>query len=244
MANNLPDAQQNAGGGGSASQSNRTEETVNYEITRTVKNHVHETGSVRRISIALLVDGTYSVNDEGTRVYTERSQEELEKIEKLVKSGIGFDPKRGDTVEIVGMQFRALDGQNLNTKLPFFGLTKSDLFRIAEIFVLAIVGILVILLVVRPLIARTLDALPSALDAAKEQGLLADQSEDSNALAGPAGTGVSGAFDEDEDDDQLINLDQVDGRVKASTLKKISEIVERHPEETVGILRQWMYQET
>ncbi len=244
VANNLPDAQQNAGGGGSASQSNRTEETVNYEITRTVKNHVHETGSVRRISIALLVDGTYSVNDEGTRVYTERSQEELEKIEKLVKSGIGFDPKRGDTVEIVGMQFRALDGQNLNTKLPFFGLTKSDLFRIAEIFVLAIVGILVILLVVRPLIARTLDALPSALDAAKEQGLLADQSEDSNALAGPAGTGVSGAFDEDEDDDQLINLDQVDGRVKASTLKKISEIVERHPEETVGILRQWMYQET
>lgn len=245
VANNLPDAQQNAGGGaGSASQSNRTEETVNYEITRTVKNHVHETGSIRRISVALLVDGTYTTNEEGDRVYAERSQEELEKIEKLVKSGIGFNEKRGDTVEIIGMQFRALDGQDLNTKLPLFGLTKSDLFRIAEIFVLAIVGILVILLVVRPLIARSLDALPSALDAAKEQALLADQSEDAPALSGPAGTGVSGSLDDEEDDDQLINLDQVDGRVKASTLKKISEIVERHPEETVGILRQWMYQES
>jgi len=55
---------------------------------------------------------------------------------------------------------------------------------------------------------------------------------------------VSGAFDDEEEEDQLINLDQVDGRVKASTLKKISEIVERHPEETVGIIRQWMYQES
>jgi len=244
VANNLPDAQQNSGGAGSASQSNRTEETVNYEITRTVKNHIHETGSVRRISVALLVDGTYTTNDEGERVYAERSKEELDKIEKLVKSGIGFDQKRGDTVEVIGMQFRALDGRDLDTKEPLFGLTKTDMFRIAEISVLAIVGILVILLVVRPLVARTLDALPSALDAAREQALLADQSEDSPALSGPSGTGISGAFDDEEDDDQLINLDQVDGRVKASTLKKISEIVDRHPEETVGIIRQWMYQES
>ncbi|CAN0567632.1 unnamed protein product, partial [Laminaria digitata] len=95
VANNLPDAQQNAGGAGTASQSNRTEETVNYEITRTVKNHVHETGTIRRISIALLVDGTYATNEDGDRVYAERSQEELEKIEKLVKSGIGLNEQRG-----------------------------------------------------------------------------------------------------------------------------------------------------
>ena len=244
VANNLPDANQNSAGAGSASQSNRTEETVNYEITRTVKNHVRETGTVRRLSVAILVDGTYGEDDDGNRVYKERPEAELKKLETLVKSGIGFDEKRGDTVEVVNMRFRALDGQDLNTKPPLFGLTKSDLFRIAEIFVLAIVGILVILLVVRPLVARTLDALPSALEAAKEQALLADQSEDSPALEGPAGTGVSGSFDDDEEEDQLINLDQVDGRVKASTLKKISEIVDRHPEETVGILRQWMYQES
>lgn len=245
VQNNLPDAQQNnAGAAGAGSASSRTEETVNYEITRTVKNHVRETGIVRRISVALMVDGTYSTNDNGDRVYAERNAEELKKIEALVKSAIGFDEKRGDTVEVVSMQFRALDGMDLDTKMPLFGLTKADLFRIAEIFVLAIVGILVILLVVRPLIARTLDALPSALDAAKEQALLADQSEDGFALEGPSGTGVSGVFRDEEDGDQLINLDQVDGRVKASTLKKISEIVERHPEETVGIIRQWMYQES
>ena len=244
VANNLPDAQQNAGGGaGSASLSNRTEETVNYEITRTVKNHVHEAGTLRRVSVAILVDGTYKNDGNGSRVYAERDKAELDKIESLVKSAIGFDKERGDTVEVISMRFRALDEQDLNVKPPLFGLTKTDLFRIAEIFVLAVVGILVILLVVRPLVARTLDALPSALESAKEQALLADQSEDAPALEGPSGTGVSASFD-DEEEDQLINLDQVDGRVKASTLKKISEIVERHPEETVGILRQWMYQES
>ncbi|MEX2455241.1 MAG: flagellar basal-body MS-ring/collar protein FliF [Rhodospirillaceae bacterium] len=244
VANNLPDAQQNAAGGGNASLSNRTEETVNYEITRTVKNHVRETGVVRRISVALMVDGTYGTDNDGNRVYSERDAAELQKIEALVKSAIGYDESRGDKVEVVSMQFRTLDGDDMNAKLPLFGLTKSDLFRIAEIFVLAVVGILVILLVVRPLIARTLDALPSALDAAKEQALLADQSEDGLALSGPSGTGISGAFGEESNEDQLINLDQVDGRVKASTLKKISEIVDRHPEETVGIIRQWMYQES
>ena len=246
VGNNLPDAQQNAAGGGNASASNRTEETVNYEITRTVKNHIRETGIVRKVSVALMVDGTYTTDEDGNRTYNERSEEELKKIDALVKSAIGFDEKRGDTVEVLSMQFRVLDGFNLDTKAPLFGLTKSDLFRIAEIFVLAIVGILVILLVVRPLIARTLDALPSAIEAAQAQSLLADQSEDAPALEGPGSTGVTGNFgnDEEDDDDTLINLDQVDGRVKASTLRKISEIVERHPEETVGILRQWMYQET
>ena len=242
VANNLPDADPNAGGPGTGSQSNRTEETVNYEITRTVKNHVREAGTTRRISVAILVDGIYADGADGKRAYTERDKAELDKIELLVKSAIGYNEQRGDTVEVVSMRLRALEGTEVSEKPPLFGLTKSDLFRIAEIFVLAVVGILVILLVVRPLVARTLDALPSALEIAKEQALLSDQSEDSPALEGPAGTGISGNFEEEED--QLINLDQVDGRVKASTLKKISEIVDRHPEETVGILRQWMYQES
>ena len=118
----------------------------------------------------------------------------------------------------------------------------ADYFRIGEIFVLAIVGILVILLVIRPLVARTLDALPSAIEAAKEHAMLADHSEDSMALAGPSGTGMSSAAIEEED--SMIDIDAIEGRVKASTLKKIGEIVERHPEETVGIIRQWMFSET
>ena len=245
VGNNLPDADsKNGGGGANSSVSERTEETVNYEISKTVRSHVRESGIVRRISVAVLVDGTYTKSEDGKTAYQSRPKEEMGKLTTLVRSAIGFDAKRGDIVELINMRFSVPEEDGLTETEPLFGLSKGDYFRIGEIFVLAIVGILVILLVVRPLVARTLDALPSAIEAAKERALLADQHEEALALAGPAGTGVSGTAPEEIEDEAMIDLAAVEGRVKASTLKKISEIVERHPEETVGILRQWMYSET
>ena len=244
VANNLPDANDtsNAGGNNNASQSARIEETVNYEISKTVRQHVREMGTVRRLSVAVLVDGTYSADAEGNRVYKPRAAVELQNLEKLAKSAVGFDKKRGDTLEVINMQFvNALDDE-IDTVEPLFGLGKADYFRIAEIFVLAAVGILVILLVIRPLVARTLEALPSALAAATDQNLLADQSPDSPALTGPSETG----FGDQEalDEEEMVDVARIDGKVRASALKKIEEIVERHPEETIGILRQWMSEDS
>jgi flagellar M-ring protein FliF len=243
VQNNLPDAQSAGGQTKTQNESARTEETVNYEISKTVRSHVRESGVVRKLSVAVLVDGTYKSDEQGATTYQPRTKEDLDKLTALVKSAIGFDAKRGDTVELINMQFAVPTEKGLEEKLPLFGLTKGDYFRIGEIFVLAMVGILVILLVVRPLVARTLDALPSALEAARERALLADQSEETPALTGPKGAGVSGT-NQPAEDDIMIDLEQVEGRVRASTLKKISEIVERHPEETVGIIRQWMYAES
>lgn len=243
VTNNLPDAQetQNGGGGGNASSSQRTEETINYEISKTVRSHVREMGTVRRMSIAVLVDGNYVRGEDGKQQYQPRSEAELQNLAKLVKSAVGFSEQRGDTLEVVNMQFVTALGNEVETVEPLFGLTKADYFRIAEIFVLAAVGILVILLVVRPLVARTLEALPSALAAATDHNLLADQSPDSPALLGPAETGTSG---DTLDEEEMVDVARIDGKVRASALKKIEEIVERHPEETVGILRQWMSEDT
>jgi flagellar M-ring protein FliF len=242
VGNDLPNNQNSQGGDASnSSRSTRTEETVNYEISKTIKSHVRETGSVRRLSIAVLVDGTYSSKQDGSQTYQPRSQAELDKLAKLVSSAVGLDAKRGDALEIINMRFvNGLD-EDIGPAPPLFGLTKADYFRIAEIFVLAAVGILVILLVVRPLVSRTLEALPSAL-ASAEQSLLAATSADAPALAGPRDTGIS-AFDRAEPIDDGIDVAQVEGQGRASSLKKIEEIVERHPEETVGIIRQWMNQE-
>ena len=243
VANNLPDANEsNKGGGNNATQSARIEETVNYEISKTVRQHVREMGTIRRLSVAILVDGTYTTDDDGNRTYKPRTAPELQNLQKLAQSAVGFDQKRGDTLEVINMQFvNALDGE-IETVEPLFGLSKADYFRIAEIFVLAAVGILVILLVIRPLIARTLEALPSALAAATDQNLLADQSPDSPALTGPSETGY--AEQDALDEEEMVDVARIDGKVRASTLKKIEEIVERHPEETVGILRQWMSEDS
>ncbi|MGH6884090.1 MAG: flagellar basal-body MS-ring/collar protein FliF, partial [Hypericibacter sp.] len=107
VANNLPNP---TGGGGtsgstSATSSQRTEETVNYEISKETQVHIRETGQIKKLSVAVLVDGTYSTAADGTNTYAPRSAQELDQIGKLVKSAIGFDESRGDTVEIVNMQF-------------------------------------------------------------------------------------------------------------------------------------------
>lgn len=242
VSNNLPDAQGGnpAPGSQTGSQSNRTEETVNFEISKTTRQHVREIGEIKRLSVAILVDGTYTTDSKGNRVYKPRSQAELDKLAALAKSAVGFDQKRGDRLEIINMQFVSALDKEADFVEPLFGLTKADYFRIAEIFVLAAVGILVIMLVVRPLVSRTLEALPTALERAAEQNLLANQAAEAAALAGPAETGVEELVEDDPNDD-LISVAAVEGKVRASALKKISEIVERHPEETVGIIRQWMH---
>jgi flagellar M-ring protein FliF len=203
---------------------------------------VQEIGSVKRLSIAVLVDGTYTNGEDGKREYKPRGKEELDQLGKLARSAVGYDAKRGDTLDIINMQFVNALNRDFNTVEPLFGFSKSDYFRIAEIFVLAAVGILVILLVIRPLVARTLEALPSALAGGNDQNLLADQSADSLALASPAETGTA-LMPGEEDENDLIDVAQVAGKVRASALKQIEEIVERHPEQTIGIIRQWMNEE-
>lgn len=161
VSTNLPDAE-NAAAPTSTKNENksaRVEETVNYEISKTVRTQIHESGTVKRLSIAVLVDGTYSTTGEGEnvkRVYKPRPAGELKQIEDLVRSSVGFDAERGDTVKVVNMRFARLEDDPDFAVDEGFALTKSDIFRLAEIGSLVVVGILVIFLVLRPLISRVL----------------------------------------------------------------------------------------
>lgn len=246
IANNLPGADAaNAATGQQSARSNRTEETVNYEISRTVKVHEREGGQIRRLSVAVLVDGIYTTGGNGEQVYQPRPAEELQQLERLVQSAIGFDPARGDTVEVVNMRFAVPEGLDEVAEDTIFGLPRQDIFRIAETVVLAIVAILVILLVIRPLVARALDRTPQLEE---EPDLLADQGGVPQ-LAGPGGGALARelaleAAQANEELEQMIDINRVDGRVRASSLRKVGEIVEKHPEEAVSIIRNWLYQES
>jgi len=244
LQNNLPDANFGGGAGaGTQSQENRSEETVNYEISKTTTTQVKEIGEISRVTVAVLVDGTYTTDENGERIYQERAPEDLEKIAALVRSAIGYDPQRSDQVEVINMQFADTGDLFPDEEIEtFLGLDKAEIFRIAEMLVLAIVAILVILLVVRPLLTRAFETLPSAADMAQRQ-LLADDmtAEGTPALEGPAPVPMAPGM---EDAEELINLSQVEGRVKASSVKKIGEIVDKHPEEALSIIRNWLYQET
>ena len=241
---NLPDG---TGAGGDAATRNaadaRTEENVNFEISKRVVNQVRDTGIVNRLSVAVLVDGAYELDENDDRAYRARTPEEMQMIASLVKGAIGFDANRGDVVEVVNMRFTDVQ---LPPEPPldlFFGFQKQDLLQIAEMLVILILAILVILLVVRPLISRAFEALPAAAGALAEGGrMIADQAQlAAGALAAPPSP--DGAMPEDEMFEELIDIDRVEGRVKASSVKKVGEIVEKHPDEALSIVRNWLYQE-
>lgn len=231
---------------------NRTEETVNYEISKKVVNHVREAGVLERLSVAVLVDQTrYDTNgdrledENGNPITRARSEQEMELLTTLVRGAIGFNADRGDAVEVIQMEFAEFRAPEVELEL-FFGLDKNSLLRLAEFMVLGIVAILIILLVLRPLISRAFESLPSAQEAAER--LLADHTGGAPALTGPGAPGAPGVpveSDEDEEHfEELIDIDRVEGRVRASSVKKVGEIVTKHPEEALSILRSWMYQET
>ncbi len=245
---NLPEAGlPAAGANGSQSSATRTEETTNFEISRTMKTHVRESGTVRRLSIAVLINGTFSAADTGEKSYTARQPAEMDQISALVRSAVGFNQERGDTLEIVNMPFTdPIEDFGEETSSSMFGMEQADLMRIAEIFVLGVVAILVLLLVVRPLVGRVIEG---PLEGSTE-ARLTDQNNPRPALAGPGA--AAAAYEGDEDDqetvaeeiEQMIDLNKVEGRVRASSVRKIGEIVDKHPDEAVAIIRGWLYQET
>jgi flagellar M-ring protein FliF len=255
VANNIPNppAQQNGAGSNSQSNNQRNEETVNYEISKTTQVEVKHSGTVKRISAAVLVDGTYKPDANGTPVYAPRPQAELDQIATLVKSSIGFDEKRGDVVQVVNMQFTAPD-ESAAQPFEILGFEKQDLMRIAELLVLSVIAVLVLLLVVRPLLNRLLAlpgiAQPGLALAGPAGAALPPGAAAALAIPGPGGAmslpGMSAADGMIEADamadqiDQMIDINQVEGRVRASSLKRISDLVDQHPEQAMNIMRGWM----
>ncbi|MBB4313519.1 flagellar basal-body MS-ring/collar protein FliF [Roseospira marina] len=246
VGQNLPEGQFDQAEGATASTNeSRTEETVNYEISRRVTNTVRDRGVIDRLSVAVLVDGARPTGPDGAPTYEDRTPQEMENITALVQSAIGYDQQRGDQIEVINMRFADLDNM-FGDEEPwmFMGFTKDEIMRMAEGLGVAIVAILVILLVVRPLVTRAFESLPSGADGGST-GLLSAEAAGAPQLAGPVTAPVPiGLGDDDmEDVDELIDIEKVEGRVKASSLRKIGEIVDKHPEEALSIIRNWLYQE-
>lgn len=245
------------GGAGSRDAQNRLEETVNYEISRTTQTEIIEAGSVKRLSVAVAVDGIYSGDAASDPSYSPRTEEELTKIAALVRSAIGFNESRGDVVEVVNIRFasRIAPEPLAEVEEPFLGLTKADYMRMGETGVLALVSLLILLFVVRPLIRGIVNPAPNP----EQLALAGAGGVGPDGLALPAGgtgqaqlTGPSGAAPQLGPDgeplpeksavEQMIDIAQVEGKVKESSVKKVGELVANHPDETLSILRSWLHE--
>jgi flagellar M-ring protein FliF len=231
VGQNLPDPTGGQGVLGSESVRSRSDETTNFEISKTVENHVKQTGTVNRLSIAVLVDGTYGTNENGERVYQPRTEAQLAQLSSLVRSAVGYDESRGDKVEVINMQFMRDTAALEEGPLDFI---KEDMPNIIQTLVIGGVAILFILLVVRPLVARAI--------ATNAEGEQEDDELKRALLGGPSMTARLPDFS-GEEDDSFITIDKVDGGIKAAHLKKINELIESHPEEAMSVIRQWAFME-
>jgi flagellar M-ring protein FliF len=231
--NELPGNQRGDNATVARDQSKKTEETNNYEISRTTKTEVTEAGRVNRISVAVLVDGSYAKSDKGEMVYQERSKEQLDRIAALVRSAIGFDQKRGDQVEVVNLKFaEAPTVPQISEPAGFLGFlqfTKDDVMYVIELGVMMLLGLVVLFMVIRPLVRRILASEPPPrLDATDSMPALADASAsaDQNLVTNATA--------------QMLDVAQIQGQVHAQSVHRVGELAERNPNETASIIRQWL----
>lgn len=242
-ANNLPGAAAEGGAGaGSNRDADHSSETVNYEISKTVQNHVKEGGTINKVSIAVLVDGNYTSDDEGKQTYSPRTEEEMKQIKSLINSAIGYDEKRGDKIEVVNMQFN--QDMNALEEESFLSRFKIEMQSIVQTLIIGVVAILAILLVLRPAIMQLIKQAQFPSDRVAGELAAIEGSAGANAQrlpsAGGAGGGGGAAVLQQQEPELLIDVANIKGGMKSSSMKKISEIVDKYPEESMGVLRQWI----
>ena len=145
----------------------KTDQTKNYEIGKIVNRKIMPSGTMRRVSAAVIVDGSYQVvprkkkKGRPEQQYTPRSPEEMAQFENIIKSAINFDADRGDTVEIENIAFETAgldNADDVETGGGWMDTVRQFKF-IFEYFLLGLFVVLGFLFLVRPLV-RWLTAEP------------------------------------------------------------------------------------
>ncbi len=231
---NVPGAQGANTSTPEGSNTTGTEETTNYEISKTTTTEIQEPGKVKRLSVAVAVDGVTGPSVGGKPgAYRPRTPAEMDQIQKLVQSAVGYDQTRNDQVSVVNVRFDpSLSGEGVTAASPL-NFDKNDIMRGAELGVMALVAGLIIFFVVKPML-KTASGGMSASGMAMAQGAAGG-----GALAGSGGQALALAAPEN---DMGLDIARIEGQVRASSVKKVAEFVEKHPDESVSILRSWLHE--
>lgn len=252
VANNIPGG--NAGaqdGSGKFAIVEKSDQITNYEVSKTIKNHISEIGLIKKMSIGILVDGEYKQNPDTKEMqYNERSKEDLEKIANLVKVAVGFDEERNDKIEVINMKFSSeLQSDDAESDSDWI---KEYLPHLLQTLVFAVVVVLVLITVIRPIALKAFEVKKSddslGLDFASTGVINAGNGVGAPYLAGAALTsGVShegSVVAEGSGADGMNNTGSNSAEFKKASsdniVQKINEMVDSNPQELVNILRKWL----
>lgn len=221
VANELPGTQRRAESAGAKDQAQKLEETINYEISRTTRTETVEAGRIKRLSVAVLVDGAYQRNAAGEVSYTPRGEEELQRIAALVRTGVGFDKSRGDQVEVVNLRFAEVPAieklAEASMASRLVSLAADDIMRMAEAAVFILVTLIILIFIARPLLRQVLAPSDDLTELAKTSPTAQLNAPATNqTLAGPSVAALPQPVD------------------------KIGQLAAMRPAEAAAILKSWM----
>lgn len=243
VASNLPDG--DAGGSGASnSQNTQTRERVNYEISETERQIERGAGAVRRLTVAVLVNGVPASDPNAPAgSFIPRPEPELETLRELVASAVGFDAERGDLITLKSMPFEPLTPQGTVAMPGFMDRMALDLMSLLQLAALALVALILGLFVVRPVLSAERGAPPRALGApdralaepAPPPGALTGEIADEDGDFMPVGNAFAMA---DLSDDFMGG-----GQNQRDAVDRLRSLINERQEETVEILRNWLEDE-
>jgi flagellar M-ring protein FliF len=249
VANNIPGGDPAVDSTGSSAGSTKTEEATTYEISKTVETKIIEPGAIKKLSVSVAVDDVMTPG-EGKKpaTFAKRSAADIQNIEALVQAAIGFDAARGDQVKVTNVRFQRDPGAEGGVEAKgglLEGLDKNDAMRGGELAVLLIVALLTIFFVARPMLKGAggggLMQMPMMAGAGGGQVLPGATGPMSAQLGYDPATGQQTQIAGPADDNR-IDIARIEGQVKASAVKQVSDFVDRHPDESVSILRSWLHE--
>ncbi|MBQ9537385.1 MAG: flagellar M-ring protein FliF [Desulfovibrionaceae bacterium] len=215
----------------------RETRTTNYEINKEEQHIVSNVGDLRRLTVAVIIDGTYNKID-GTWQFVPRKEEEIKQVRQLVANAVGLDESRGDSLEVSSAPFNDTE----HPEEPNAADMIADYAeRLGKPFLNALLAFLFLMLVVRPVILALIRPKVEAgemveglegLPAAEEQVALYEALEEAHTKK------EEGATTSSEEDEELQNelyLKDVEA-LKAH----IFSLSDNHMEQVVLLLRGWM----
>ncbi|MGR3617464.1 MAG: flagellar basal-body MS-ring/collar protein FliF [Paracoccaceae bacterium] len=151
VASNLPDGDAKNGQDSQASTSS-TRERVNYEVSETEMEIVKAPGSIRRLTVAVLVNDFAETAGNGEVVTNARPEEELESLRELVSSAVGLNLERGDVLTLKSMSLPNAAPAGTEASGALFDMASIDVMSLAQAVILGTVALLLGLFVVRPIL--------------------------------------------------------------------------------------------
>ena len=225
---------------GSVSDQNGSRETrtTNYEVNKEEQHIVSNVGDLRRLTVAVIIDGTYNKVD-GVWQFVPRKDEELKQVRQLVSNAVGIDEKRGDALEVSSAPFTDSEPpQDPNAADVLADYAE----RLGKPLLNALLAFLFLMLIVRPVVLALIRPKVEAgemveglegLPAAEEQLALYEALEE--AATKPEGEEEGEVEAGQEDDMEELYFKDIEA-LKAH----IFTLSDNHMEQVVLLLRGWM----